>query len=273
MQQAAQILKLAQQLGYLPTSEEIPDNSDTEETVVLTDEETQVALKAARENKLRQIKSKAYWDKVKKVTTIPTLTAQQYLDLVILRAEREIPNFLIREHQKPIFVLLAQYFTQDIEFAKSGYSLQKGLYLFGGVGCGKTTIMRLFNHNPLHSYAVIPTSSIASQYVKDGDVAIYRYASEYDATMVENPFQCTSWGICFDDLGVEMNKKHFGNEMNVMESVLRMRYDNHAQIRNRTHVTTNLTADELEEQYGTRIRSRMREMFNIIDVSGDDLRK
>jgi DNA replication protein DnaC len=31
-----------------------------------------------------------------------------------------------------------------------------------------------------------------------------------------------------------------------------------------THVTTNLSASELEEKYGNRIRSRMREMFNLV---------
>ncbi len=31
-----------------------------------------------------------------------------------------------------------------------------------------------------------------------------------------------------------------------------------------THATTNLSASELEEYYGNRVRSRMREMFNLI---------
>jgi hypothetical protein len=32
----------------------------------------------------------------------------------------------------------------------------------------------------------------------------------------------------------------------------------------RTHATTNLNAGELEERYGSRVRSRMRELFNLI---------
>ena len=31
-----------------------------------------------------------------------------------------------------------------------------------------------------------------------------------------------------------------------------------------THATTNLNADELEKIYGNRVRSRLREMFNLI---------
>ncbi len=32
----------------------------------------------------------------------------------------------------------------------------------------------------------------------------------------------------------------------------------------KTHATTNLNAQELEERYGNRVRSRMRQMFNLI---------
>jgi len=32
----------------------------------------------------------------------------------------------------------------------------------------------------------------------------------------------------------------------------------------KTHITTNLNGDEIEEMYGTRVRSRMREQFNLI---------
>ncbi len=32
----------------------------------------------------------------------------------------------------------------------------------------------------------------------------------------------------------------------------------------RTHATTNLNAQELEDRYGNRVRSRMRELFNLV---------
>ncbi|PKP13089.1 MAG: hypothetical protein CVU08_07185 [Bacteroidetes bacterium HGW-Bacteroidetes-3] len=43
----------------------------------------------------------------------------------------------------------------------------------------------------------------------------------------------------------------------------------------KTHITTNLNAYELETHYGGRIRSRLREMFNLIsfDHSSADKRK
>jgi DNA replication protein DnaC len=32
------------------------------------------------------------------------------------------------------------------------------------------------------------------------------------------------------------------------------------------HITTNLSASEIENAYGSRVRSRMREMFNLIAI-------
>jgi len=51
---------------------------------------------------------------------------------------------------------------------------------------------------------------------------------------------------CFDDLGSEQSLKYFGNECNVMGEILLSRYEyfvSHVMV---THVTTNLSAPELE---------------------------
>ena len=44
--------------------------------------------------------------------------------------------------------------------------------------------------------------------------------------------------------------------------------------RTTTHITTNLNAQELEKRYGNRVRSRMRQMFNLVsyDKSTPDKR-
>ncbi len=38
-------------------------------------------------------------------------------------------------------------------------------------------------------------------------------------------------------------------------------------------ISTNNDFDELEDKYGFRVRSRLREMFNIVDVEGNDMRE
>ena len=70
--------------------------------------------------------------------------------------------------------------------------------------------------------------------------------------------------FCFDDLGIEQPRKYFGNECNVMAEILLSRYELFVSKGIPTHVTTNLSASELEEKYGNRLRSRMREMFNLV---------
>jgi len=50
----------------------------------------------------------------------------------------------------------------------------------------------------------------------------------------------------------------------VMGEILLSRYDLFISKGIPTHVTTNLSASEIEEKYGNRVRSRMREMFNLV---------
>lgn len=58
--------------------------------------------------------------------------------------------------------------------------------------------------------------------------------------------------------------KYYGNECNSMSEILLSRYDLFIQKGTLTHITTNLSASELESVYGSRVRSRMREIFNLV---------
>ena len=69
---------------------------------------------------------------------------------------------------------------------------------------------------------------------------------------------------CFDDLGTENSLKYYGNDCNIMAEILLPRYDLLI-----THLTTNLNSSEIEQIYGPRVRSRMREMFNLIYFLND----
>jgi len=60
-----------------------------------------------------------------------------------------------------------------------------------------------------------------------------------------------------------------------MAEVLLSRYDLFVSKKLVTHITTNLSATELEQSYGNRLRSRLREMVNLIgfDKEVKDKRK
>jgi hypothetical protein len=79
-------------------------------------------------------------------------------------------------------------------------------------------------------------------------------------------------GVCFSDIGTEDIKNNFGNKTNVMADIIFNRYKNNV-VGDLTHAETNLSANQIEEFYGQRIRSRFSEMFNWIVITGEDRRK
>ena len=63
--------------------------------------------------------------------------------------------------------------------------------------------------------------------------------------------------------------RHYGKDCNVMGEILLSRYDLFLNKKIKTHATTNLNAAELEELYGIRVRSRMRQLFNLVAFNRD----
>lgn len=58
--------------------------------------------------------------------------------------------------------------------------------------------------------------------------------------------------------------KIFGNECNVMAEILLSRYDLYNSKKLQTRIFTSLLVIEIEKNYGNRVRSRLREMINLI---------
>lgn len=174
-------------------------------------------------------------------------------------------SFSIRKEDLPILHKLISYAIASEENCENhGLDLNKGILLTGPVGCGKTSLISLLpNFMYAHQkYLVKNTRDIASEFHKEGFEIIHRYGRR------EKPF-------CIDDLGVEHNIKHFGNECNTIGEIMLQRYDMHVSYGIVTHATTNLNADELEDIYGIRVRSRLRSMFNLVSFpeSTKDKRK
>lgn len=185
-------------------------------------------------------------------------------------------NFQIEDEDKPLITKLLAYFLKD-EFMclQHKISLQKGILLSGPIGCGKTTLMQLmryFNNQNQSLFIVKSCRDISFEFIKDGYDVVHRYTRQsfFKSGLVDIPKH-----YCFDDLGTENNLKYFGNECNVMAEILLSRYDQYITKKLITHLTTNLSATEIENSYGNRIRSRMRELFNLIafDKSIKDKRK
>ncbi|GMN11572.1 ATPase [Croceitalea sp. MTPC9] len=173
-------------------------------------------------------------------------------------------NFKIYREDRDILYKLCLYSIQDRKACKEfGIDIDKGILLSGPVGCGKTSLIKLLKHLVPHRkpYEVVPTRNIVFGFNHIG----YKTIEDYGNTQF----------FCFDDLGVEPIGRHYGQDCNVIGEILLSRYDLFTERKIKTHATTNLNAAELEERYGSRVRSRMRQLFNLVafDKGSRDKRK
>lgn len=180
-------------------------------------------------------------------------------------------HFKIHPEDHGLLYKLCTYVISDREgCVKIGLDPDKGLLLSGPVGCGKTSLMKLIRHLASYkrTYKMAPSRNIVFTFNNTGFGTIEKYHS---------PDQ-----YCFDDLGIEPKGRYFGQDCNVMGEIILSRYEIFSQSREKisgkvvqTHITTNLNAEELEDKYGMRVRSRMRGMLNLIsfDESSKDKRQ
>jgi hypothetical protein len=240
---------------------------------------------------------------------VQSLTRQELVHAIVRRANiyinlnnrGERKEYVTDEYIKPALRALLAYFTNDPDFEKMGehYSLKKGIMLRGDVGRGKTLMLKIFSnirsrehisHEPasfeeLHSYGwgdnvifdsyplthFASCAQIARHYTKDGEKALEKFVRAFYAA---DGMKDTVKPFVFDDLGTERESMNYGNRQDVMISIMSDRYELFVEHGIKTHCTTNLmSGEDIEKQYGSRIRSRCKEMFNVIDLRGEDRRK
>lgn len=245
------------------------------------------AVKAHRQS----IKNKRYFEKVNTPIEYKKYTSSELFDFITLEKSKlffgtqtktvlndkdeiissaEVSKFVVDDNNREIIQILCEYFTEDKAFESRGYSFDKGIMLHGNVGCGKTKLMEMFASNPYKSYSLRACKEITDNYYRalnkkeDPNIHLDVFYNKINTGAPHKFFGHTELGFCFDDLGTDEEKKHFGNNLNVMGEILLARYNRKHELKGFTHITTNLTADQIEEAYGLRIRSRLRELVNAI---------
>jgi DNA replication protein DnaC len=185
----------------------------------------------------------------------------KYLSLLEAKGmELYNPNFKVYpEDYEIIFKLLIYFMKDEASTEKYNLSLRKGILLSGPVGCGKTSLMNLVKLTlpQEQRYIVKSCREVSFEFIQDGYTVIRKYSTQSFNKDIPKTY-------CFDDLGTENNLKYYGNDCNVMAEILLSRYDLFVNRKMLTYITTNLSSSEIEELYGERVRSRMREMFNLI---------
>lgn len=180
-------------------------------------------------------------------------------------------EFVINANKLKVYRMISQYIALDRDFEKENpeFDLNKGLFIYGKVGTGKSI---LFNSLELifkkmdffyHQFERISCKKIVLQ------------VDEVQKLSAINPYLKRQW--MFDDLGHEKNVLNlWGNKINVMEEIMTERYNIFIDHGTKTHVTSNLAIDNPDEitlMYGERVRDRFRQMFNFIYMGGESLRK
>jgi len=190
---------------------------------------------------------------------------QKSLEFITQKGKELYGNhFNLLSEDMPIIRKLFVYMIHDKNLIlEEGLDPRKGIMLCGPIGTGKTSLMHLlrFLLPEPKSYMIKSCRDISFEFHNDGYDVIHRYSKK---SFMIKPGAKIPKTICFDDLGAEEKLKHFGNECNVLSEILLSRYDLFISDGLITHLTTNLNAAEIEKQYGKRVRSRLREMMNLI---------
>ncbi len=181
------------------------------------------------------------------------------------------PNFKLYQQDKAVIYLLLCYFLKDeLAAPELELDLRKGLLVTGPVGCGKTSLMNLmrFLVPSNQSFRIRSAREIAMAYSIHGYEVLMQYTRQSFNQFSRAP---VTW--CFDDLGTEPMVMYYGNDCNTMAQILLSRYDHYIYDGMLTHITTNLTSKEIENKYGYRVRSRIRELCNLISFTQDSIDK
>lgn len=180
-------------------------------------------------------------------------------------AQSVIPQFAIDNSNRQLITDLFHYFNG----VEGRYNLDRGLWLYGDIGTGKSSLMRVFSEYLKLSYngfKIHICDDISNDYSRAGDLDLYTYNQH---GYIGKPV----W-MCFDELGREtIPANHFGAKLNVMQHILHIRYALWQSSRLKTFVTTNCDPMQIEMAYGDFIRDRIREMFNVILLEGKSRRQ
>jgi predicted ATPase len=252
--------------------------------IELTQEEIDEAMLQAKIKKsirLEYEESQRRAEENRRALTATNWSTEQTKSFMLYRAKQIFEKpFSLDQDNQIIFDLLCHYFSGDASFVAIAEnlevpnpSLDKGIFLAGNFGVGKTWLLKLFAKNKRQVYHLHNAKQVADAFEMDGEEAMRSFVQPIknavnDGARFYQPFS----GLCLDDIGTEDVKTNYGNKKNVIGDLIEKRYA----IGNcgvMLHASTNLSAEELKTFYGGRVTSRMREIFNFIELPGADRRK
>lgn len=186
-------------------------------------------------------------------------TAEKFLKVIGLHYVTVSPKtgFLKLPFQDRYFKAVAYLLSEDPRFeTELGFSFKKGLLVTGDGGIGKTETLKGLRNNPIRPIQLISILEICDVVKEHGSCPLL-----IDRLTV------------IDDVATEpVPVKHYGTEINWFKEFIEKMYLARTGWNNLI-ITTNADGNAFQKLYTHRVRSRMREMFNVISMKGEDQRK
>ncbi|CAB4880402.1 unannotated protein [freshwater metagenome] len=139
----------------------------------------------------------------------------------------------------------------------------RGLWLFGGVGTGKTTLAMLVSQTALEQGRTVAIYSLPRLLARIRETFDDAEPGSY-STMLEQLGDVDL--LHLDDVGAEKTSPWV---LEQLYAIVNARYESERAVM----LTTNLSRDDLAEQIGERTVSRLEEMCDVIPVMGRDRRR
>lgn len=192
---------------------------------------------------------------------------------VLDHLEKQIPGMELTVENKKVIKQLAYYFSNDKRFnnPKDQYGLKKGIYLFGDVGVGKSTLMESFRKAALEFSIPNPKLNEDIRFMSYN----WREISEkirnnvpgvieaYSNSKLNSGAKNYPRNYYFDEFKSTPKLQTYGSAVDLIDILLN-RY-NHFQTHGiKTHLSTNLSPHDLVGFMPKELLSRMEEMFNFI---------
>lgn len=210
-----------------------------------------------------------YWERMGQSNIIKHTPHERFIivmsKLAQLTKDSPAGKWVPDEYNRQVLSDLLKYFEGD-ETGK--YNPRKGIFLYGPVGAGKTTILRAFLSLPWQDTHVDDWLNNRTKVISCLDVIanLERQGSGED---VEERYLTGAY--LFDDIGSEPPFKYAKPGAKPrMGSLLERRYMRGKGI---THFTSNLTPKLISDVYGKRVGDRIDEMCNFVLLKGDSKRK
>jgi DNA replication protein DnaC len=162
------------------------------------------------------------------------------------------------QHTLPLIKTVCYFLSRDPRFeTELGYTFRRGLLIRGISGLGKTHVPKCAADNELNPVRMLSMVEITDQIKQEGNYQLKMEGKKL---------------IYLDDVGTEETPvNYFGTRITWFKDFLELYYSKDRPFAN-LMISTNISFDQIEQKYGFRVRSRMKDMFNVLDVRGTDMR-